>query len=525
MSDSVILRLALALVTSLALMGCGGGDTSDSGTKVRDAAALDAGAADAEATDAEASDAEATDAEATDVGAFEDAAARDAESADAESADAESADSGTGGTDAEPSDAGAPEDATIDASAPDASAPDAQAPDAAADAGPSDAGGGVDAGPAGPCVDGEEGCRCAAGQACNDPSLTCFNTSGPNRPPAQRVNICIRRCGADADCLASTIGNRLCRRTTGQQKTCVFEERAEGERIDLSRRRSTPMTGCADDLFAFPPFAGSGLTALVDDQAACGRPCSPAAPLGSRLGCTVTYPFCNPNLLTSTSAPGLCGVRPAGPGDVCSLSSAVGLCDTTPDGRGLVPSSVCIGTPLDLINPGDPTPSAELGMCVVTCNLLAPDCSFSDDLGTGPATCVQIRAANVTTGICSNQCSLFPSSCANPGGFGLGTSCSGELQFEPNLPFSFCRAVVAPVIPEWNFRTPPVSRCLLVPGGDARCQANTFCFDDGNGGVCVRTCNAGNPQASGCQDSSVGNFRCDDTVIGLPTDGRGACIP
>lgn len=462
--------------------------------------------------------------------------------------DAEPVDTGLAPDSGEHEDAGEPEDAgqNEDAAAPDAEPKDAaehedagQHEDAATsdadaadtgavDAGPPDTGvlvdaGRADGGPVGPCVDGEEGCPCGFGLTCNDPALTCFNASGTGVPPAQRVNVCVRFCQGDADCAASPVDNFLCRAVFGGEQACVTAQRGEGATVDLSRRRGPPMTGCAPGLFAFPNFAGSGLPALEDDQASCGRPCHPSAPVGAPLGCTASFPYCNPNLLTSSTAPGLCGLRAARAGDVCSQSSVVGLCDSTPGPQGATPPAVCVGIPLDLQNPGDPSPVQRSGVCVMTCDLANPSCPFTSDPGVGGGTCRPIRASNTTTGFCSNDCTEFPSRCGGASAFGAGTTCTGSLQFELGFPFSFCRAVVPPVIPEWNFMGPPPVRCLLVPGGPARCQANTYCLNDGSGGLCIRTCDASNPGNSGCAASTVGASICDDTPIGTAFDGLGAC--
>ncbi|MEQ8977836.1 MAG: hypothetical protein RL846_07915, partial [Deltaproteobacteria bacterium] len=384
-------------------------------------------------------------------------------------------------------------------------------------------GGPRDGGPPPRCPDGTEGCACTFSLQCVDPGLTCFGASPMGTAPADQINVCLRLCAADAECGASTIGNALCRPVRTDMRACVAAEVTEGLTIDFSRRVVNTMTGCADDLFAMPAIGGSGLGALEDDQASCGRPCDPNAVAPAPNSCTATYPYCNPDVLASVTTPGICTLRPAQSGDVCSRSSVVGLCDTA-SVNGVAPSPVCLGVPFDLVDPDDPSPMPAPGMCVVQCNLANPNCGFADDPMAGPAVCRQVRASNTTTGICSNDCGLYPSPCGRAAAFGLGSTCTGDLNFEPAFPFAFCRNVMPPTIPEYNFAgAPPASqRCLMVPGGETRCEANTRCLDDGMGGLCIRTCSS-TAAVSGCL--ATGNTVCDDSLIGTPTDGRGACRP
>jgi len=422
-------------------------------------------------------------------------------------------------------DTGVTPDAGLDAAVPDAG-PDGGMADAGLDAGQTDTGVMPDAGTPGVCTDGEEGCLCGFGLTCNDPLLTCLNVSGTNVPPANRVNICVRQCILDVQCANSVVGNTLCRNINATDKACVSQERGEAEQIDLSRRRGGVMTGCANNLFAFPPFAGSGLNSLEDDQASCGRPCNPGALPGTAQACGTLYPYCNPNVLTSSSTPGVCTLRRANPGDVCSRSSVVGICDTTTSTSGNTPQSLCLGVPMDIRDPADPSPVPAAGICALTCNLAAPDCGPASDANLGAATCRPFTAANTTTGLCSNECSRWPSTCGNLGAFSTGTTCTGDLSLEAGLDFSFCRSVMPPPIPEWDWSTASGTGCLGLAGGEARCANGTYCFNDGTGlgGVCIRTCNASAAaNATGCQNSPVGNTRCDDTVIGTATDGFGAC--
>jgi hypothetical protein len=388
-----------------------------------------------------------------------------------------------------------------------------------------------DGGPQPACPDGTEGCACTFSLTCNDPALTCFAASPPGTPPAQQMHICLRFCSQDTDCTASTVGNTLCRPVRANQQACVSAEVGEGQTADISRLDAPAMTGCQIDLYPLPRFAASGLTALADDQASCGRPCDPNAAMGMPNSCTMTYPYCNPDVIVSVTTPGICTVRRAQSGDVCSRASAVGLCDTAPIGNAS-PSPVCIGVPYEQLSPGDPSATSDLGTCFIQCALANPNCAFVDDPVVGSAVCRQIRASNTTTGICSNDCTLFPSRCGRPGAFNQGTSCSGDLNFEPAYPISLCRNVQPPTIPEWNWAgQPPVSqRCLVQPGGAVRCEANTRCVSDQPmTGVCIRTCDSSTTaaanMATGCENTPSGNDVCNDNVIGVTGDGLGACVP
>jgi hypothetical protein len=422
--------------------------------------------------------------------------------------------------DAKPKDAGAGDDAGVhpdatdeaDASLPDAAEIDSGAPDTGVpDAGfPPDTG--ADAGMS-LCPDGMEGCLCGLGGMCSDQGLACLDSSGGLVPPQDRTFLCVRPCQIDDDCLNDPVGNRICRAVFGATKGCVSAEVVEGEIATISRLSGGAMTGCEDGTIGIPPFVG---LRLPEDQVSCGRPCTPGVMSGPG-ACTPTYPACNDGFLNSPATPGLCMARRAGPGDTCSRSSVVGLCDNT------VPNLACIGIPYSILDPADPSPMPDPGMCMQSCDLGAPDCAASDDPGAGPATCRQVTTMNPMVGVCSNDCSFFPNDCQRPGAFGEGTTCTRELFFEMGFPVTFCFNVMPPPIAEWNFGAPPIERCMTSTGGEARCEAGTICADDGAGGVCVRPCKTSTP--TGCEMDPAGNGTCNDDVFTGMGDGLGVCTP
>ncbi len=425
-----------------------------------------------------------------------------------------------------------PADSSPDAETPFEAAPDAGAGDtgvippdkkdaATTDAGPPRDGGLVidDAGAAdagmSPCPDGDEGCLCGLGGACNNPGLVCLDSSGGLVAPQDRLFLCVRTCTSDDDCSTSPVGNTLCRPVFGGSTGCVSRDVGEGELADISRLRQVPMTGCEPGLIGIPPFVG---LLIETDQVSCGRPCDPNTPSGPN-ACAPAFPYCNPGILNSQTTPGLCMARRAGPGDTCSRSSVIGLCD-----RSATDSLVCVGIPYSIDDPADPSANKDPGMCMETCDLSAPDCSASDDPGAGPAVCRQINMANPTGGVCSNECSWFPSECARPGAFGAGSTCTRELVFEMGYPLTFCFNVMTPPIAEWDFTNPPLEPCLTATGAESRCEAGTVCGDDGSGGVCVRTCTS-SLTPSGCEATSANNHTCNDAVFTGDGDFKGACTP
>lgn len=399
---------------------------------------------------------------------------------------------------------------------------------------PSD-GGTMDAGPQ---PTGDEGQACGAGNTCNSMDLTCVDLSATNADEPH-VRICLRGCQTDGDCAMSTAGT-LCRPIDFDSMACVSTEVAEGLAVNLSAAEGA-MSGCELDLLAIPSGAGSGLFGLEDYQRSCARPCNPAATSGPT-ACTNDYPYCNPQMLNSTTTPGLCALRRAMPGDVCSRTSVVGMCDTSTTPGGNYPQVICVGVPIDMVDLDDPGPApagggSAAGLCFALCDFspntptqgLFDDCTNADDPVVGPATCKQAFSQDPDFGICSNECDIFPDTCGRPSPFGLGSSCTDPLAFDQNLDaFTFCRSVIPPVIPEWDWVNAPADPCLQVPGGEGRCEAHTRCEDNGMGGACVRYCAATSTAATGCE-APMGQTRtattCDDGIIGMPTDGFGVCVP
>jgi hypothetical protein len=319
----------------------------------------------------------------------------------------------------------------------------------------------------------------------------------------------VRTCETDAECVTSPVGNLLCRAVFGGSRGCVSAEVGEGELADISRLREVPMTGCTPGTIGIPPFVG---LRLETDQVSCGRPCDP-----NGNDCTPAFPYCNPGLLNSQATPGLCMARRARPGDTCSRSSVVGLCDRSETTR-----VSCVGIPYSIDDPADPSAVKDPGMCMQSCDLATPDCAATDDPGVGPAACRQVNMTDTMIGVCSNDCTRFPSECEREGAFGAGSSCTRELFFEMGYPLSFCFNVMTPPIAEWDFVDAPLERCLTTTGAASRCEAGTLCADDGMGGVCIRGCSVtGAP--TGCESSD--NPVCNDSVFTGEGDGLGACTP
>ncbi len=427
------------------------------------------------------------------------------------------------GIDAGPDDVG-PQDLGTDLGPGDTGPEDQGDPDLSTDGGPGDGGNGLDggapdAGPTG-CPIGDEGCLCGFGLTCNDPALTCLDTSNGTLPGPQRIHVCVRECTNDLACLASIPSNTLCRPVFFGTQACVSAEVDEGRTIDMSRRRGPPMTGCAPGLVALPDYVGFG---LEQDQGSCGRPCDPNAMVGGLNGCNAQYPYCNPDILNSPITPGICSLRAPGPGDTCSRSSAVLMCDSAPATLGTSGRRMqCLGLPEEIFDATDPSDEKLGGICAALCDLALPDCGHVSDPGIGPASCRAIGPSNPTLGFCSNDCNDFPNNCMNPSAFGNGSQCTGDILLNQGFTFSFCRAVNPPVIPEWDWTTAPANRCLNEPGGETRCEAGTRCFNDNLGGVCVRPCTTSST-ITGCAQGI--NSTCDPTRIGVPTDGLGLCIP
>lgn len=383
-----------------------------------------------------------------------------------------------------------------------------------------------------PDMTGEEGYACATGNTCNDATLTCVDLSPSFRDEADRVRICIRECTTDADCTMSTSGS-LCRPVEFNATGCVSAEVGEGAQTNLSASAGA-ITGCELDLLAIPPSVGSGLLALEDYNRSCGRSCHPDSPLNSPTGCDSAYPFCNPQIFNSSTTPGLCTLRRAQPGDTCSRTSVVGLCDTSTTPGGNFPAVLCVGVPIDMVDPDDPSPMPDPGLCFALCDFtpatptqgLVNDCTHADDPTIGPSVCKQAFSDDQDFGICSSECTAFPDRCSRPGGFNLGTSCTDPLAFDQMLDaFTFCRNVLPPVIDEYDWMNAPQGRCMQEPGGEGRCPANTFCADDNMGGICVRGCSTAttSPGGTGCEVTTVTSTTCDDTLINAPN--LGVCVP
>ena len=388
---------------------------------------------------------------------------------------------------------------------------DAGADSGVVDTGAIDTGVPYDAGQSA-CPDGDEGCLCGLGGSCNDPGLECLDSSGGLVPPQDRLFLCVRRCQNDGECVNSPVGNNICRPVFGDQLGCVSGQVTEGQIADISRLRQVPMTGCPPGTIGLPQFLGLD---IERDQVSCGRPCSPTAVSGP-LACGAQFPYCTNPVLNNPMAPGICTARRAGPGDLCSRRAITNICDTS------VPNNVCIGVPYSILDPNDPTMIKDPGICMQLCDLTNPDCAASDDPGAGAAACRQIRALDNMVGVCSNECTRFPSRCTRPGAFGEGSTCTGELAFEMGLDITICMSVVSPTIPDWTWFSPPMERCRTSTGAELRCEAGSFCADDMMGGVCVRGCSTAST-ATGCEGSV--NPTCNSAVFDPPTDDIGACYP
>jgi hypothetical protein len=370
------------------------------------------------------------------------------------------------------------------------------------DAGFRDGGMRPDAGLPDECVPGLEGCRCR-GRQCDDPRLACVDVD-------PTLAVCARICEADRDCIGSP-WNAICRPWLFDLQACVTAEVQAGLQIEQSRENGLDMTGCPPGLAAFGRDALRQLDAIPPGRASCGLLCGPNG------SCPAAYPYCTPR--------GLCALRQAVTGDVCSRTSAVGLCDTL----GFDPGREvrCLPSPRAAFDPGDPTGMAQVnGFCAVTCDPMDPSaCDPVADPGVGPGECVPppmpVPGAPF---VCAHQCRLFPDTCLRAGSFGLGASCSGEIDLAMG-PSSFCLDVLPPVIDEADLTTGTTNgRCLTEVGGARRCQAQTICADDGMGGLCIRTCNS-DETPTGCEESTVGNDVCDTDIIGNPGGGMGICFP
>ena len=367
-----------------------------------------------------------------------------------------------------------------------------------------------DSGPPTACQTGTEGCACGRGGQC-DPQLECREL-----PSGQSV--CIRPCQSDGDCRGSI--HRLCRRWRVRQLACVSEEVQTGLQTHMRRTEQRPMTGCSLESIVLDA-TNAHLDGLGQNEGSCALVCD------RQNACPLAQPFCNP--FVHEDVAGVCSLRRAQVGDICSRTSAVGLCDTSAapffSGRRVLcvdpPFSVDQQTRLEGLDQSDPTGDSQLsGICIVTCRPgRDEECAFASDPGVGPARCLPYAGQ---AGVCSHDCGLFPNSCRRPGSFELGSTCSGDPQF--NSGTTFCLDVTPPPLPEVDFTgPPPPNGCRTEPGGPRRCVAGTVCVDDQGQGVCIRTCDPF-AMTSGCELSPVTNRFCSDQSQGGPGN-IGVCVP
>jgi len=319
------------------------------------------------------------------------------------------------------------------------------------------------------------------------------------------VQICIRRCMSDDDCSASTIGNMMCREIRFGTDACVSAEVAEGEVAELSLRRGGPMTGCDDELSAggthlvgVARYAGSGLWELEDDQSSCLRQCSVDDPDD----CTAVAPHCSAPFFNSDEVPGICLAAHLKQGATCSRKNGLQQCSRDRDADGRL---VC----WDYIGQED---DPAVGQCHQLCSVRDQDCINSADPNQSPRCLdLSISSTNDDLGLCSDECSRHPDSCAGMGSNGMGQNCfygflrSSTTATIDNPSVAFCYDIQPPVLGAWTAPSMPFDNC---DDNRLSCPDRTYCetngFRNGRGG-CMYGCTTATTATStrtGCEDGA-----------------------
>lgn len=327
--------------------------------------------------------------------------------------------------------------------------------------------------------------------SCADADLQCVEWSLPQS--MTKVSTCVRPCTASADC-ADEMTNRVCASVLLEQKACVSGTVGEGEVAELSLRRGGPMSGCAEPLEAFPWYVGSLLFALEDDQASCGRRCRVAG------DCRTPTPFCSTGVLTSTPS-GVCQVRKAAKGALCSQRSVIEMCDSSE-----TEDVVCVN--LGLTEADNRPLERELGHCLEVCTMDRPVCATRSDPRLS-ATCELGFFSNETLGVCDDNCTAFPDGCsgagsdAAEGGNARGSTCVqfGAAFDAPDQALCIDIAQEGELFSAWDFMAPPAAPCA---DNAYRCPDRTTCT----------TVDLGAQQTSACV------YGC-DTMTGAGCEGTG----
>ncbi|MCK6547956.1 hypothetical protein L6R52_19045 [Myxococcota bacterium] len=405
------------------------------------------------------------------------------------------------------------------------------------DSGRPDTGVRPDSGPADtgvPDMTNMEGYSCTPGAtdqgSCVDATNVCVTWS-PESFETQ-ISTCIRPCETDMDCTNSPVGQVCANITIGIQggvvvgaKGCVASTVGEGQTASASLRNGGPLTGCAEPYQAYPWYLGSLLFSLEDDQASCGLPC------GSDMDCTngrpnTNTPFCNRGILnpeTATVTPGICSVRAAGKGSLCSQSSVIEMCDTSESSN-----VVCVD--LGLTEAHNQTAGTAYGYCLEICDQMNPTCTLRNEVtGQTAAACEFGFFTSPTLGLCDDNCSSFPENCTGAGstppagGTNNGMNCAqfGQSFDAPEqglcLEISQTEELIAP----WDFMTAPAFPCA----DDAhRCPNGTNCIpvDLGAAGqtsACVYGCST-TTSTTGCENAA--GFPTCNAVFGAGTTS-GVC--
>lgn len=369
----------------------------------------------------------------------------------------------------------------------------------------------------------QEGGSCTPGAteqgSCVDPANVCVTWS-PEGFTTQ-ISTCIRPCESDTDCSTSPAGAVCGNVVAGLEggrvvgiKACVSAVVGEGERANLSlRHEPAPMTGCAEPYHAYPWFIGSLLFELDDDQASCGLPC------GTDADCAAsnTTSFCNRGVLnpeTATVTPGVCQVRRADKGALCSQSTIIEMCDTSTSAN-----MVCVN--LGLTEADNMDPVKEYGHCLEICEMANPTCPSRGDPALAP-TCEFGFFTSATLGLCDDNCAAFPDNCSGAGspppsgGTQNGMNCTqfGGSFDAPEQGLCLEVAQTETLFDPWDFMNPPAIPCA----DDAhRCPDATTCIAVDLGGgmqtsACVYGCNT-QTATTGCS----GAFPSCNQVFGATT--------